>query len=182
MGKINAALQCVLESVDSTIIKDGGVVEAKIGTGAVTEAKLGSGAVTVAKIGNTEITYAKMNLSAGDIPESKLTFNGTAGHDHSGGTNGKSVIVQGENIVADLKNEKAAGTINGTNKAFTLSVAPADDDKAMLYFNGSLLEDTGTATATAYPQYQLAGTAITLGFAPTDSGNDVLRGVFWSAS
>lgn len=49
---------------DTLQVKDGGIVEAKIGAGAVVEAKLGTGAVVEAKIGTGAVTAVKLATDA----------------------------------------------------------------------------------------------------------------------
>ena len=60
-----------IEIVSDTLrVKNGGIVEAKIGSGAVTMDKIGSGAVTEAKIGSGAVTADK--IGAGAVTEGKI--------------------------------------------------------------------------------------------------------------
>lgn len=52
------------EAVTTSTIRDGAVIEAKIGAGAVTEAKIGSGAVTETKILDGSVTANKIGSNA----------------------------------------------------------------------------------------------------------------------
>jgi hypothetical protein len=63
--------------IESKFIKDGAVIEAKIGSSAVTEGKIGSGAVTEGKIGSSAVTEGK--IGTGAVTSSKIGANAVGG-------------------------------------------------------------------------------------------------------
>jgi len=119
-GGVNISSGAVSANVDdSTIekgaaagnplqVKDGGIVEAKIGSEAVTAGKIGSGAVTEAKIGAGAVTVDKIGANA--VTGAKLNSD-TAGDGleyASSALNVRSVIIEGTNANAGTL---AAGTL-----------------------------------------------------------------------
>lgn len=84
-----------------------------------------------------------------------------------GGTLGSTAIVYSQDPTAGLSsanfvdNETPAGTINGSNTAFTLAFTPSPLASLQLFYNGQL-QDVGVGN-----DFTISGNAITMLFAPS---------------